>query len=96
MVINFGARYSNNDTILSVQDIVALPQLSDESFLEEVNDAKKQINDTVEKVHQFDYNQTEALEQLSKDVSNMQNYINGIKLLSNSGKLQLENYTSGT
>ncbi|WP_397537120.1 T7SS effector LXG polymorphic toxin [Rummeliibacillus pycnus] len=85
-----------NDTILSVQDIVALPQLSDASFLEEVNDAKKQINDTVEKVHQFDYNQTEALEQLSKDVSNMQNYINGIKSLSNSGKLQLENYASGT
>ncbi|WP_397538197.1 ribonuclease YeeF family protein [Rummeliibacillus pycnus] len=85
-----------NDTILSVQDIVALPQLSDASFLEEVNDAKKQINDTVEKVHQFDYNQTEALEQLSKDVSNMQNYINGIKSLTNSGKLQLENYASGT
>ncbi|HWI49485.1 MAG TPA: T7SS effector LXG polymorphic toxin, partial [Rummeliibacillus sp.] len=85
-----------NKTILSVQDIVAAPQLSDTSFLEEVDDAKKQINDTVEKMHQFDYNQSNALEQLSNDVSNMQNYIDGIKSHFKSGKLQLENYTSGT
>lgn len=29
-----------NQTILSVQDIVVAPKLNDESFLEEVNDAK--------------------------------------------------------
>ncbi|MGG0658087.1 T7SS effector LXG polymorphic toxin [Rummeliibacillus pycnus] len=85
-----------NKTILSVQDIVALPQLSDTFFLEEVTDAKKQISDTIEKIHQFDYNQSNVLEQLSNDVSNMQHYIDGIKSLSKSGKLQLENYKSGT
>lgn len=85
-----------NQTILSVQDIVVAPKLNDESFLEEVNDAKKQIHDTVEKIHQFDYNQTKTLEQLSNDVSNMQHYIDSIKSHTKSGKLQLENYKSGT
>ncbi len=85
-----------NQTILSVQDIVVAPKLNDESFLEEVNDAKKQIHDTVEKIHQFDYNQTKTLEQLSNDVSNMQHYIDSIKSHTKSGKLHLENYTSGT
>ncbi|WP_146551797.1 T7SS effector LXG polymorphic toxin [Rummeliibacillus sp. SL167] len=85
-----------NQTILSIQDIVATPSLNDASFLEEVTDAQKQIQSTVEKVHQFDYNQSKAFEELSNDVSNMQNYIDGIQSQMKSGKLQLENYTSGT
>nr|WP_255473147.1 T7SS effector LXG polymorphic toxin [Rummeliibacillus sp. SL167] len=85
-----------NQTILSIQDIVATPSLNDASFLEEVTDAQKQIQSTVEKVHQFDYNQSKALEELSNDVSNMQNYIDGIQSQMKSGKLQLANYTSGT
>ncbi|WP_146552574.1 T7SS effector LXG polymorphic toxin [Rummeliibacillus sp. SL167] len=85
-----------NQTILSIQDIVATPSLNDASFLEEVTDAQKQIQSTVEKVHQFDYNQSKAFEELSNDVSNMQNYIDGIQAQMKSGKLQLENYTSGT
>nr|WP_280524859.1 T7SS effector LXG polymorphic toxin [Rummeliibacillus suwonensis] len=85
-----------NQTILSIQDIVATPSLNDASFLEEVTDAQKQIQSTVEKVHQFDYNQSKALEELSNDVSNMQNYIDGIQAQMKSGKLQLANYTIGT
>ncbi|WP_146553499.1 T7SS effector LXG polymorphic toxin [Rummeliibacillus sp. SL167] len=85
-----------NQTILSIQDIVATPSLNDASFLEEVTDAQKQIQTTVEKVHRFDYNQSKAFEELSNDVSNMQNYIDGIQAQMKSGKLQLENYTSGT
>ncbi|WP_146548949.1 T7SS effector LXG polymorphic toxin [Rummeliibacillus suwonensis] len=85
-----------NQTILSIQDIVATPSLNDVSFLEEVTDAQKQIQTTVEKVHRFDYNQSKALEELSNDVSNMQNYIDGIQAQMKSGKLQLENYTIGT
>ena len=56
-----------NQTILSVQDIVAAPLLNDTFFLEEVDDAKKQAHDTVEKIHQFDYNQSKAIEELSND-----------------------------
>nr|WP_280524857.1 T7SS effector LXG polymorphic toxin [Rummeliibacillus suwonensis] len=85
-----------NQTILSIQDIVATPSLNDVSFLEEVTDAQKQIQTTVEKVHRFDYNQSKALEELSNDVSNMQNYIDGIQAQMKSGKLQLANYTIGT
>ncbi|MBO2535359.1 T7SS effector LXG polymorphic toxin [Rummeliibacillus suwonensis] len=85
-----------NQTIFSIQDIVATPSLNDASFLEEVTDAQKQIQSTVEKVHQFDYNQSKALEELSNDVSNMQNYIDGIQAQMKSGKLQLANYTRGT
>ncbi|MGM9966254.1 MAG: T7SS effector LXG polymorphic toxin, partial [Rummeliibacillus sp.] len=85
-----------NQTIQSVQDIVAAPLLHDTFFLEEVDDAKSQIKDTVEKVHQFDYNQSKALEELSNDVSTMQNYIDRIQSHAKSGKIQLENYKVGT
>ncbi|WP_299515428.1 T7SS effector LXG polymorphic toxin [uncultured Rummeliibacillus sp.] len=85
-----------NQTIQSVQDIVAAPLLHDTFFLEEVDDAKKQARDTVEKIHQFDYNQSKALEELSNDVSKMQNYINRIQSHTKSGKIQLDKYTIGT
>ena len=85
-----------NQTILTVQDIVAAPLLHDTFFLEEVDDAKKQAHDTVEKIHQFDYNQSKAIEELSNDVSQMQNYIDRIQSHTKSGKIQLENYTIGT
>ncbi|RIJ66377.1 T7SS effector LXG polymorphic toxin, partial [Rummeliibacillus sp. POC4] len=75
---------------------VAAPLLHDTFFLEEVDDAKKQARDTVEKIHQFDYNQSKALEELSNDVSKMQNYINRIQSHTKSGQIQLENYTIGT
>ncbi|RIJ66296.1 HNH/ENDO VII family nuclease, partial [Rummeliibacillus sp. POC4] len=75
---------------------VAAPLLNDTFFLEEVDDAKSQIKDTVEKIHQFDYNQSKALEELSNDVSKMQNYIDRIQSHTKSGKIQLENYTIGT
>ena len=56
----------------------------------------KEAHDTVEKIHQFDYNQSKALEELSNDMSKMQNYINRIQSHTKSGKIQLENYTIGT
>lgn len=47
-----------NNIMQSVQDIVSLPRLRDDQFLQGVSDAKQNIHQMIEQVHTFDHQAT--------------------------------------
>ncbi|MGM0853711.1 MAG: ribonuclease YeeF family protein [Bacillota bacterium] len=82
----------SNETIQSVQDIVSLPRLQDDSFLQQVHVARQQKDQTVEKLHQFDQSQSANLEPIQQDVHTMNQYIHQIQGLFSNGKISIDTY----
>ncbi|MBS4161660.1 transposase, partial [Klebsiella pneumoniae] len=64
-----------NATIAKVSHIVDLPDLNDNDFHEHNQKAKKEISNTLEKLHAFDREQTNALNTAESDLETMQQYI---------------------
>ncbi len=84
-----------NKAISSVADIVVLPELDDSEFLNHLNTADTHRKDTTEALDQFDYEQSIGVGLLQDDVLKIQQYINQVKTVFKSGKLQIDTYVSG-
>ena len=84
-----------NKAISSVADIVVLPRLDDSKFFTHLNTADTHRKDTTEALDQFDYEQSVGIGNLYNDLAKIQQYINQVKTVFKSGKLQIDTYVSG-
>lgn len=82
-----------NNTILSVQDIVELPRIDDQTFFQYVDEAKRQKEQTLEKLHIFDQEQTSALDTVEQDLQKMRQYVQQIQTLFTNGTLSIDTYS---
>ena len=80
-----------NLLIDSVSDIIHLPKLHDNQFLEAVNDAKLYRNHTMSDLHEFDFRQTSAFEPLENDLILLKRYIDQMRQTYNKGNLSIVN-----
>ncbi|URM33141.1 LXG domain-containing protein [Cytobacillus firmus] len=81
-----------NDIIKSVSDIVALPPLEDGRFIQAAKSAEDSSRETAEKLEHFDHRETAALDPLLQDLSHMNQYIQKIAGMFQSGSLSLTQY----
>ncbi|GIN66044.1 MULTISPECIES: T7SS effector LXG polymorphic toxin [Bacillus] len=84
-----------NATIAKVSHIVDLPDLNDNDFHEHNQKAKKEISNTLEKLHAFDREQTNALNTAESDLETMQNYITRLEKMYTGSKIEITGYQKG-
>ncbi|KAA6448586.1 T7SS effector LXG polymorphic toxin [Bacillus swezeyi] len=84
-----------NATIAKVSHIVDLPDLNDSGFHEQNQKALKEISTTLEKLHAFDREQTNALKTAENDLETMQKYIARLEKMYTGPKIEITNYQKG-
>ncbi|WP_339148003.1 MULTISPECIES: T7SS effector LXG polymorphic toxin [unclassified Sutcliffiella] len=82
-----------NSQLSRVGDIVYLPRLQDHHFHEGFQQAKQSARQTVDKLHQFDYQQTQSFTSLMEDLSLIQSYIEEMSQQFASGKIKLSTFS---
>ncbi|MGG1547115.1 T7SS effector LXG polymorphic toxin [Bacillus paralicheniformis] len=85
-----------NATIAKVSHIVDLPDLNDNDFHEQNRKAMKDINQTIEKLHTFDREQTNALKTAENDLETMQKYIARLEKMYTGPKIEITGYQKGS
>ncbi|MGG1240517.1 T7SS effector LXG polymorphic toxin [Bacillus sonorensis] len=85
-----------NATIAKVSHIVDLPDLNDNDFHEHNRKAMKDINQTIEKLHTFDREQSNALKTAENDLGTMQRYITRLEKMYTSPKIEITSYQKGS
>ncbi|MCF7620135.1 LXG domain-containing protein, partial [Bacillus sonorensis] len=85
-----------NATISKVSHIVDLPDLNDNDFHEHNRKALKDINQTIEKLHTFDREQTNALKIVENDLETMQTYIARLEKMYTGPKIEITGYQKGS
>ncbi|MFC8148688.1 T7SS effector LXG polymorphic toxin [Bacillus paralicheniformis] len=85
-----------NATIAKVTHIVDLPDLNDSGFHEQNQKALKEINQTIEKLHAFDREQTSALKTAEQDLETMQRYISRLEKMYTGPKIEITGYQKGS
>ncbi|MFT0800832.1 T7SS effector LXG polymorphic toxin [Bacillus swezeyi] len=85
-----------NATIAKVSHIVDLPDLNDNDFHEQNQKALKEINQTIEKLHAFDREQTNALKTAENDLETMQRYISRLEKMYTGPKIEITGYQKGS
>ncbi|WP_083633380.1 T7SS effector LXG polymorphic toxin [Alkalihalophilus pseudofirmus] len=70
-----------NAVMHKVSDIVALPPLRDDEVKHYVQKAKQEKDQTIEYLHQFDYEQSASLESVEADVTLMERYVQELQLM---------------
>jgi len=85
-----------NATIAKVSHIVDLPDLNDSDFHEQNRKALKEINQTIEKLHAFDREQTSALKTAENDLETMQRYISRLEKMYTGPKIEITGYQKGS
>ncbi|MGG1238563.1 T7SS effector LXG polymorphic toxin [Bacillus sonorensis] len=85
-----------NATIAKVSHIVDLQDLNDNDFHEHNQKAKKEISNTLEKLHAFDREQTNALNTTESDLETMQNYITRLEKMYTGPKIEIATYQKGS
>ncbi len=91
--VTMGLTDETNTTIQSVNDIVALPTIQDEEFLQQANQSRKNAYDTLEKLHTFDAASTAKLGNVENDIQLMNTYISEISRMFRSGDLSIGDYS---
>ncbi|WP_252606734.1 T7SS effector LXG polymorphic toxin [Bacillus paralicheniformis] len=86
----------SNATISKVSHIVDLPDLNDSDFHEQNRKALKEINQTIEKLHTFDREQTSALKTAENDLETMQRYISRLEKMYTGPKIEITGYQKGS
>ncbi|UYG98289.1 T7SS effector LXG polymorphic toxin [Cytobacillus firmus] len=81
-----------NEVIKTVSDIVPLPLLEDNRFIQASMHAQDSSRGTVEKLEAFDHRETAALDPLLKNLDNMEEYIKKMAGMLQSGNLSLAHY----
>ncbi|KJH58256.1 T7SS effector LXG polymorphic toxin [Bacillus licheniformis] len=84
-----------NATIAKVSHIVDLPDLNDSGFHEQYHKALKEISTTLEKLHAFDREQTNALTMAENDLETMQRYIARLEKMYTGPKIEITGYQKG-
>ncbi|HZG70980.1 MAG TPA: LXG domain-containing protein [Chondromyces sp.] len=84
-----------NQSMGKVQDIVSLPLLEDDNFLQELNRAKMEKQQTIERMYEFDHQQITSLSSVEEDVQTMTGYVSQIGSMFQSGDLTINGYQSG-
>ncbi|WP_271749827.1 ribonuclease YeeF family protein [Bacillus paralicheniformis] len=84
-----------NATIAKVSHIVDLPDLNDSGFHEQHQKALKEISTTLEKLHAFDREQTNALKTAENDLETMQKYIARLEKMYTGPKIEITGYQKG-
>ncbi len=84
-----------NATMAKVSHIVDLPDLNDNEFHEQNRKAMKDINQTIEKLHTFDREQTNALKTAENDLETMQKYISRLEKMYTGPKIEITSYQKG-
>lgn len=82
-----------NRMVTDLSDILDLPRMQDHQFQEGIQQAKQSANQTVDKLRQFDHQQTQSFTALIEDVSLLQNYIEEMSQQFASGKMKLTNFS---
>ncbi|UOY90219.1 T7SS effector LXG polymorphic toxin [Bacillus glycinifermentans] len=85
-----------NAAISKVSHIVDLPDLNDNVFYEQNRKAMKDINQTIEKLHTFDREQTNALKTAENDLETMQRYIARLEKMYTGPKIEIATYQKGS
>ncbi|WFA05714.1 T7SS effector LXG polymorphic toxin [Bacillus sp. HSf4] len=85
-----------NATMAKVSHIVDLPDLNDNDFHEQNRKAMKEINQTIEKLHTFDREQTNALKTAENDLETMQKYISRLEKMYTGPKIEITGYQKGS
>ncbi|MCY8271307.1 T7SS effector LXG polymorphic toxin [Bacillus sonorensis] len=85
-----------NATIAKVSHIADLPELEDSDFHEQNQKAKKEISSTLEKLHAFDREQTNALKTAENDLETMQRYIQRLEKMYTGPKIEIATYQKGS
>ncbi|MCG1021432.1 T7SS effector LXG polymorphic toxin [Sutcliffiella horikoshii] len=82
-----------NSQLSRVGDIVYLPRLQDHQFHEGIQQAKQSARQTVDKLHQFDYQQTQSFTGLVEDLSLINSYIEEMSQQFASGKINMKSFS---
>ncbi|MCY8048336.1 T7SS effector LXG polymorphic toxin [Bacillus haynesii] len=85
-----------NATIAKVSHIVDLPDLNDSGFHEQNQKALKEINQTIEKLHAFDREQTNALKTAEQDLETMKKYTTELEKMYTGPKIEITSYKKGS
>ncbi|MEH6974265.1 ribonuclease YeeF family protein, partial [Bacillus sp. JJ675] len=85
-----------NAAISKVSHIVDLPGLNDNEFHEQNRKALTDINQTIEKLHTFDREQTSALKTAENDLETMQQYIKRLEKMYTGPKIEIAAYQKGS
>ncbi|MCY8576725.1 ribonuclease YeeF family protein [Bacillus haynesii] len=84
-----------NATIAKVSHVVDLPDLNDSGFHDQNQKALKEISTTLEKLHAFDREQTNALKTAENDLETMQRYIARLEKMYTGPKIEITSYQKG-
>ncbi|WMW48968.1 LXG domain-containing protein [Bacillus paralicheniformis] len=84
-----------NATIAKVSHIVDLPDLNDSGFHEQNQKALKEISTSLEKLHAFDREQTNALKTAENDLETMQRYMARLEKMYTGPKIEITSYQKG-
>lgn len=82
-----------NAQLSRVSDIVYLPRLQDHQFHEGIQQAKQSARQTVDKLHQFDHQQTQSFTTLLEDLTLIKRYIEEMNQQFESGKINVKNFS---
>ncbi|WP_404469666.1 ribonuclease YeeF family protein [Sutcliffiella horikoshii] len=85
-----------NQVLYSVSDIVSLPNIREDGFVDQVRMAEKDIDQTLEKLHVFDQEQTRKLDAVSESSQVASGYIEQINSMFTAKKISISGYESGS
>ncbi|QWV83361.1 ribonuclease YeeF family protein [Bacillus subtilis] len=80
----------------AIGHIVSLPTVNDTFFRMETEQAERLISDTLNKLFQFDGQQTQALEAAKSDFQTMKKYIDQLETMYTGPKIEITGYKSGS
>src|SRR5699024_12314621 len=70
-----------NSIIDSVSDIVSITQIDESNLVNDVNRGKEDAEDIVEKLHELDKSQVDAMESVKEDLHTMKNYVTELETM---------------
>ncbi|UOY88646.1 T7SS effector LXG polymorphic toxin [Bacillus glycinifermentans] len=85
-----------NAAIAKVSHIVDLPDLNDNDFHEQNRKALTDVNQTIEKLHTFDREQSNSLKTAEQDLETMQKYITRLEKMYTGPKIEITGYQKGS
>ncbi|WP_458104853.1 T7SS effector LXG polymorphic toxin [Bacillus sp. PK3-037] len=80
----------------AIGHIVSLPTVNDSFFRMETEQAERLISDTLNKLFQFDGQQTQALETAKSDFQTMKKYIDQLETMYTGPKIEITGYKTGS
>lgn len=80
----------------TIDHIVSLPAVNDTFFRMETEQAERLISDTLNKLFQFDGQQTQALETAKSDFQTMKKYIDQLETMYTGPKIEITGYKTGS